>query len=340
VERYGRELLRAWDALLVSQPSKVSVRVLLPRGIEPDLSLSAISFETIGRLGGHAWEQSELLFAARRDVLVGLANSGPLLHPHHLVVIHDAAVFRYPENYGFQYRLLHRCISRGLARRARLGTVSRFSSEELAETLGVAREDVLIVPNGSDHLGQVQPDETTIDRLGLRGSPFLLAVGSASRNKNLGLVMSAWRKLGATTARLVVAGPVNDRVFSQAFDLQGLEGVLFPGRVTDAELAALYRNAAAFVFPSRYEGFGIPPLEAIAHGCPVLASAIPPLCEVLGDGAHFFGPDDPDSLAALMSQALANPREMPLAARGRLDLFTWLASAAIMHGATLHMAGI
>ncbi|MCC2980804.1 glycosyltransferase family 4 protein [Sphingomonas sp. IC4-52] len=340
VERYGRELLRAWDAQLVARPSPLPVRVLMPRGVSPGLTLSAIWFETVGRLGGHAWEQSELYAASRRDVLVGLANSGPLLHSRQLVAVHDAAVFRFPENYSLRYRTLHRGLSRGLARRARLATVSEFSREELVTTLGVSRESVLVAPNGSDHLGQVPPDDTLIERLGLRDTPFLLAVGTASRNKNLGLVIAAWRRLNASATRLVIAGPVNDRVFAQALDLDGVEGVLLPGRVNDAELAALYSHAVAFVFPSRYEGFGIPPLEAIAHGCPVLASAIPPLREVLSEGARFFDTEDADALAGLMREALATPRALPVAARARLARYRWADSAATMHRAALTMAGV
>lgn len=339
VERYGRELLRAWDAMLEKQPSRIPVRVLLPKGVEPNIALSAITFETIGRLGGHAWEQSELCFAARHDVLIGLANSGPLLHSRQLVVSHDAAVFRFPENYSFRYRTWHRFLSRSLARQARLATVSEFSRAELVDTLGVLPDTVLVLPNGSDHLGKIAPDEALIARLNLQDTPFLLAVGTAARNKNLGLVLEAWRELGNTQARLVIAGAVNDRIFNQANALAATDGVLFPGRVSDAELAALYGHATAFIFPSRYEGFGIPPLEAIAHGCPVLASSIPPLREVLGQGAQYFDPNDASTLVPLMAQAITAPRALPQVARERLEHYRWANSAAALHRAALQMIG-
>ena len=341
VERYGREMLAAWDAMIPFVPGHPPVRIVAPKGVEPGMALNNMAFEPLGRLRGHAWEQVELLGATRGEVLVGLANSGPVLHPRQLVVIHDAAVFRFPENYGFRYRALHQTLCRLFARRARLATVSEFSRSELEHYLGVAAERVTVCPNGADHLGKVAPDGAIIERLALGGERVILAVGSASRNKNLGLILDAWQKLKPGRGRLVVVGPVNERIFASAGGMADVQGVSYPGRVSDAELAALYRRADAFVFPSRYEGFGIPPLEAMANGCRVFASDIAPLREVCGDAARYFGVDDVDGLAGLMAEVLsADPLlPPPLSAMAeRLERYRWAKSAAALAGIAQDMA--
>lgn len=339
VERYGREMLAAWDAMIPFLPGHPPIRILAPKGVEPGLALANMRFETLGRLRGHAWEQVELLAESRHDILVGLANSGPALHPRHLVVIHDAAVFRFPENYGFRYRVLHQTLCRLFAKRARLATVSEFSRTEIEHYLGVDGSRVAVCPNGADHLGKVAPDTAIVDRLALGNERVILAVGSASRNKNLGLILDAWRKMPSGNGRLVVVGPVNERIFAHNGGLADVQGVLYPGRVSDAELAALYRRADAFVFPSRYEGFGIPPLEAMANGCRVFASDIPPLLEVCGDAARYFGVDDANALADLMAGALNDSSPPPLSAMAeRLERYRWEKSATALAGIAQDMA--
>lgn len=331
VERYGRELLLAWDALIDSQPGHPPVRILMPRGSVTDIAFRNMRIEQVGRLGGHGWEQVDLAIASRHDVLVSLANSGPVTHPRHVAVIHDAAVFRFPENYGWRYRLAHTLISRGLARTARLATVSEFSRGELVRYLGVDGDTITVCPNGSEHLGRVAPDLAIATRLGLDdGEPMLLTVGTASRNKNLALVLEAWRRLAPARGRLVVAGPVTERIFGGGPAFPQLPGVIYPGRVSDAELSALYGRAAALVFPSRYEGFGIPPLEAMVHGSAVLAADIPPVREVCADAARYFPVDDPDALAILMRDTLDGAPRPTAAAKARVEHYRWSKSAAIL----------
>lgn len=304
VERYGREIVRAWDALLVADPSLPRPRIVAPAGVTCDLELHAMRFETSGRLRGHAWEQIDLPLISRGDVLVSLANSGPVAHPRHLCVVHDAAAYRFGENYSFAYRTLHRTLGRLLARSATLGTVSRFSQGELQAFLGVPSDAILIAGNGSEHLSAIAADESVMERLGLSGQHFIMAVGTPSYRKNLQTAIAAWQRIRPHGARMLIVGPMNDRIFASG-QLATDEGVDFVGRLTDGELKALFGHACALVFPSRYEGFGIPPLEAMVNGCPVLASNIPPVREVCGDHATYFEPDDIDALAALIEQRLA-----------------------------------
>jgi glycosyltransferase involved in cell wall biosynthesis len=145
-----------------------------------------------------------------------------------------------------------------------------------------------------------------------KNQPFLLYVGSAYPHKNLDLLVRAWERLAPRhpDLSLVVAGELDafmSRVKKEV-ESRNLPRVRFLGRVGEEELSVLYEEATAFVFPSRLEGFGLPPLEALAHGCPVVASRAASLPEVLGeDGAIFFEPSSPDGIVKAVETVLRDP---------------------------------
>lgn len=309
VQRYSREIVSALDRLLVSGQTPLAGadwRLLAPPGAECDLALQKIDFQTIGSGSGHVWEQLHL----RRmpGLIINLGNSGPVLRRKNLVVIHDAGVFRTPENFGGRYAAAHRLLGWLLARTSSISTVSEFSRRELSEVLKIPVERISVVPNGADHLKDTEIDPAILDRLKLTPGRFFLFVGSPTRNKNLPLAIEAFLRVNDPSACLVVVGSLANTVFRNSGDLER-PGVILPGYLTDAEVSALYKSAAALVFPSLYEGFGIPPLEAMARGCPVLASNIPPVREVCGQAAEMFNPDDADGLAVLMRARLDHPDE-------------------------------
>jgi len=142
-----------------------------------------------------------------------------------------------------------------------------------------------------------------LERLGLRNRSFLLAVGSANKNKNIARLIEAYLRLDCKDVPLVLAGGANSNVFSGvAFD--ECEQLIRTGYLTDAELAALYGNALAFVFPSLYEGFGLPPLEAMHFGCPVICSRSASVPEVAGDAALYCNALDVDDIAACLRRIM------------------------------------
>lgn len=337
VQRYAREMVRALDAL-AGRGEAPGMVLLCPPGA-PDLGLHHIEQRTVGGGTGHAWEQWAFARGARRGVALSLAMSGPLLHPRQLVVVHDAAVHRRPDHFSRRYGTAHRLLERGLAKRARIATVSQFSRRELAAVLGLAERDILVAANGADHSRGV-PDAAVLRRLGIDGRPFFVTVGNQSPNKNLAVVGRALALIDDPAARLVVVGEPCARVFGGA-TVAGDPRVIIAGRLSDAEVAALLGVARALVFPSRYEGFGLPPLEAMASGCPVLASDCAAVIEVCGGAADHFGPDDAEGLAVLMRRALADDgpwRAARIAAGHRqAATYRWADSAAILAQACMEI---
>jgi glycosyltransferase involved in cell wall biosynthesis len=175
-------------------------------------------------------------------------------------------------------------------------------------------------------------DDLILARHGLSQRRFLLAVGSMNPTKNLAMLVRAWAALARDDVTLVVVGGGNARVFA-ASDLPRTANVLMLGSVDDAALVALYRHAAGLVFPSLYEGFGLPPLEAMAGGCPVAASRAASLPEVCADAALMFDPLDPAAMAEAMRSVLddaALAGTLRERGRRRAAEFTWDRSAAAL----------
>jgi len=339
VQRYAREITRALDAMILADPEGLGRRrwrLIVPEGVVSDHPLQTIETVHAGARQGHLWEQWDLMRAAKGQRLVNLGNSGPVLHRDSITVIHDVAVFRTPQNFGSRYGKAHRTLSRLLARTSRLGTVSNFSRQELSAVLGVPTDRVFVAYNGCDHLIGRAADEGVLGELGLQPGRYFLFVGSPAPNKNLPIALDAFAQLNRSDVRFVVAGSLNNAVFGGRTPDE-IPGVVVASGKSDEAISALYANAAALVFPSRYEGFGIPPLEAMVHDCPVIASDIPVLRETCGEAAIFFDPDDAATLARLMAEQLDWPdRDVRrAAARERVALFSWDRGAASLAQAIL-----
>lgn len=332
VQRFAREIVKALDRHLVSTRSTDEWVLLAPENTVLDLELSAIKQRHVGNLTGHLWEQTQLLKASRRGKLVNLCNSGPVLHGKSLTIIHDAMIFRTPENFSRFYRAVHGTLGQVLARRGHIATVSEFSKRELVETIGA--KNVSVIANSCEHMASITRDETVLQRLNLTPNAYLLFVGSPTPNKNIMRAIEAISLMRESAPHFVVVGATASAVFKTKQDLTPTsDRVIVTGRLTDEEIVALYGNAAALLFPSLYEGFGIPPLEAMFLGCPVLSSDIEPAREVCGDAALYFDPNDAQDIARSVEHLLANPdlrSTMVELGHARAAEFSWDRSASAL----------
>jgi len=307
VDRFARETLRALDELLLLEPCLRAgrrFRLLVPPDVRGRMDLQVIDWAPVGRCRGPLWEQVELPWHARGRTLVSLCNAAPLVLRNQLVVIHDAATQRVPASFGRGFRVWYRVMIPWLYRRAQqVATVSEFSRADLQAVYG-QRDEVLVLPEGTDHMSRIISDPAILQRHGLKARPFVLGVSSLTHHKNFRLIVDALPHLKDLDMDVVVAGMRNPAVFASATLPPQVKHV---GYVSDGELKALLEHAACFVFPSLYEGYGLPPTEAMACGCPVISSNAASLPEVCGDAAAYFDPTDPLALAGELRQVLTDP---------------------------------
>jgi glycosyltransferase involved in cell wall biosynthesis len=237
------------------------------------------------------------------------------------VVIHDAAPFREPSWYGRAYGAWHRALLPRIARRARLLIApSEHVRAELAERFGLPPERFPAIAPGVDPSFASPGDPAPLlRRLGL-DRPYVLAVGTDSPRKNLGLLDTIAPELAANGLEVAIAG--SSRPYMPAGPAPRSARRL--GYVADADLPALYAGAAAFAMPSLYEGFGLPCVEAMAAGAPVVASDRSALPEACGGAALLVDPGDADAFAEALLGAAGPEREwLVTAGRERAAALTW-----------------
>jgi glycosyltransferase involved in cell wall biosynthesis len=265
----------------------------------------------------------------RGRLLLSFANLGPLILRRQCVTVHDASVFAVPDAYTAAFRTWYRRAIPTLGRQSRrILTDSHFSRQELNRLAGIRKEKITVVPLAADHMLAVEPDLGILERHGLIGRRFILAVGGGSRHKNLDAVLRALAWI-ESSVELVVVGGGNRQIF-QTPSVAGGPGIRHVGYVTDAELRALYQAAACLVYPSLYEGFGLPPLEAMTCGCPVIVSRTASLPEVCGDAALYCDPLKSQDIAGRVREVLEDESlQTSLRQRGleRAQRFRWDASA-------------
>lgn len=277
----------------------------------------------------------------------------PLTRCPYVVTIHDCIHLRFPQY--LPNRAAHvyaQTVMKISARRARrVLTVSEASKQDILHFLGVPASKVEVIYNALDERLATPPTADDIARVRERfllTSPFILYTGNIKPHKNVDRLIEAYsllRQRGVEHVKLLIIGDEiskypNLRRLVHKFQLH--QHVRFHGFVPDATLAALYRLAAVFVFPSLCEGFGLPPLEAMAAGVPVITSNLSSLPEVVGDAAILIDPTDAGAIAEAMARVLGDPAlSAELVRRGheRVKAFSWERSVARTHQVYAELVG-
>lgn len=327
VQRYARETVLALDALIGQHDADLEILLAVPAGAA-DLPLRHIGLRRLPWLGGHAWEQVTLPLFARNDLLFNFSYSGPVAKRHQVITVHDATVRAMPACFSARYRRWHDTLLSMLGNRvASVMTVSEFSADEIRARYGITNR-IVVGREGWSHALARGDTAATLARHGLVAGQYLLLVGSLKPNKNLAVVARALEAVPDLPWTVAVAGAADSRIFRDPGARDPRMKLL--GFVPDEDLGALYANAAWFLFPSLYEGFGLPALEAMANGCPVIAASAAALPEVCGNSALYFDPRDPAALAALLRGPARDGRLRETLRRRavlRLAHYTWTGSA-------------
>lgn len=276
------------------------------------------------------------------DVLHVQYTAPPFCAAPVVATIHDLAFEHLPETFTRRGSLQLKLTVRRTARRAaRIATVSEFSRQDLLRTYRLAPEKVVTTYNGIEPHFTTQPRSANEaaevrQRFGITRE-FLLAVGSLQPRKNLERLIRTYARLRREqpdfAPQLVIVGRklwLAESIFAEVKRQPWASDVILTGYVSDSDLPALYRTASAFVYPSLFEGFGLPPLEAMACGTPVITSNLSSLPEVAGSAALLIDPLNEQELAAALQRIL---NDQPLRARLRAEgvrqaaKFTWQEAA-------------
>ncbi|ACB66565.1 glycosyl transferase group 1 [Burkholderia ambifaria MC40-6] len=329
VQRVARELIAA----LIKFHPQDPVTVLVPP--RPGVAVSGAKTVEVGFYKGVVWEQLILPLFARRGRIVNLGNSASIFLGNQIIYMHDAAVFDTPAHFSRPFRMWYRIMFWILARTsACVLTNSRFSRDRLAHHCGVSAEKIRIVPLGADHLDALEPDTSVLDKHALTPDRFVLAVSSMNPTKNFGRLIAAFRQIGDPSVDLVIVGMQNTTVFSKHDPVGAPEpNIKYVGYISDEQLKALYQNAACFLYPSIYEGFGIPPLEAMRYGCPALVGNSTALPEVCADAALYCDPYSQDDIARKLRGLLDSPQlraELKRKGIAHAAQYRWSRSAEMM----------
>ncbi|MCX6030263.1 MAG: glycosyltransferase family 1 protein [Chloroflexi bacterium] len=300
-----------------------------------------------------AWEQTRLAVESRGLALLhGLAYATPLAAACPTVVtVHDLSFLRFPEAFRPFNRYYLGFITRISTRRAaRVIAVSESTRQDVIALCGVAPERVVVVPNGVTEAFCPAPPDAVAEFRRRKGLPerFILYLGTLEPRKNLARLVEAyalWRngarsETGPTGAmggsegvKLVIAGAKGwyyEQIFARVRELGLGDDVIFPGFVPADELPFWYRAAELFVYPSLFEGFGLPVLEALACGAPVVTSAASALPEVAGEAALLANPEDTAALANAIGRAMGDPvlrEQLAVAGPRQAARFSWSRTA-------------
>jgi len=277
----------------------------------------------------------------------------PLTRVPFVVTIHDCIHLRFPQYLPNRAAVRYaRTMMASSARRSRrILTVSQASKQDIQNYLRVPADKVEVIYNALDERLATPPTEAEMTRVRQRyqlDAPFILYTGNIKPHKNLDRLIEAYalmRRQGVVDAKLLLIGDEvskypNLRRLVHRYQLH--PHVRFFGFVSDEMLAILYRLATVFVFPSLYEGFGLPPLEAMAAGTPVITSNVSSLPEVVGDAAVLIDPHDAGALAHAMARVIGDPAlRADLVARGhqRVQAFSWQRSVARVREVYEELAG-
>lgn len=307
VARYAYEVTRALDVLICeNHPLTRDLELDLVAPREPFAPLLSIPVRVVPELSRprlpQYWVQVQLP-AHVPGGLLSFCNLAPIRLTRHIACIHDLLTWLTPQSYSFSFRLAHRTLLPILGRRARLiTTVSRLSRDHLVQHRIAPPRKIVVTYNGADHASRWAPDRSSL-KLGLR--PFVFCLGRKQRHKNAELVWRIAAALDTMGIDVYMAGELDRRAIA-TFGQVKPRNVRLLGPITDDDLAKALGKACCFLLPSRMEGFGLPAVEAMTRGCPVVASTSPSLPEICGDAALYAGPEDPDAWVAAISRLKAD----------------------------------
>lgn len=320
-------------AIEISKRLKVrnEVVIVCPRNIILTAEAQLLEARVVGSHVGHLWEQVDLplwLYKNGSPLLLNFCNMAPIFYKNKISTLHDITYRRFPYTYSWKFRIVYNIVIPFILKSSKhIFTVSKFSLNEISSLYKIKKSKFSIVYNAVDR------HFTHVENEGLRAKNYILAVSSIKENKNFIVALEAFLRVKEKfhDLNIFIIGDMKNGSFGKIniSKYMSSSSIKFLGRVSDEDLIKYYSNAIAFVFPSLYEGFGIPVLEAQSCGCPVISSNSSSLPEVLGDSAVMCAKESIESFAKGIKKVyLSSVIRDRLITKGYINVsrFSWDAS--------------
>lgn len=326
VQRYAIEISKQLKAILNNQVLFVSPKNIIHNKIAEELKVCVV-----GKNRGHIWEQFDLpiyLTKNKSPLLLNLANTAPICYGNNIVTLHDIAFERFSENFDWKFGIFYRLLIPRIAKKAiKIITVSKFSKQEICDFYKIPSQKIYVIYNAASNIFH--------QKIKNYSEKYALAVSSLNYQKNFHSLIKAFNMLDDNSIKLFLVGDINRNFADIGLleDIKGNKNIVFKGRIDDDELISLYSNAVCFIYPSLYEGFGIPPLEAQACGCPVVCSNAASLPEVCGNNVVYFDPYSIEDMRDKIQMVLDNEKlrdELRVKGLENVKRFSWERSTELI----------
>ncbi len=299
-----------------------SYKVIVPTGTNISIGFPKDQLIEAGPTNPYFWEQFFLpkyLKKLNSPLLLNFTGLGPVFYKNKIITIHDLSFWEHPEWFSSRYYWFYRLLTPVSVRNSqKILTVSECSKNIISKLLNIRKEKIEVIYNAVN----------SYQKKGYPKSKFILTVGSIDPRKNINRLIKAFHKWDNPDFKLILVGGKQQSF--QRSNIQSSEKVILTGYISDTELFEYYERAEIFIYPSLYEGFGIPALEAMSVGTPVIASDIPVLKESCGEAAYYIDPYSEDSIAnALDRLSKDDVLKKHLSSKGleNIQKFSWVASS-------------
>ena len=307
----------------------VDFYVAVPPKINPDYK---INFKTVqcGALNGHLWEQISLpkyLKQQGNPLLLSFSGCGPLNYSNQIITIHDVSHERHPEWFSKNYCRFYGYMMPRIGKKAHaIITVSEFSKKEIIETLNLPSEKIHVINCSIPSYHTTEENDFISDN---SDEKYILSVSSMDPRKNFIRLVEAFNNIEDKSVKLYIIGMQFKAFNTPDMEKLNRENVILTGYLDDNSLQKMYKNALFSVYPSLYEGFGIPPLESMSYGCPVIVSDIPALREVNEEAAMYANPLDIADMNLKMDLLIRDTElrnELSKKGREQVAKYSWIKS--------------